>query len=102
MFMKKTFLVGIIATLAAMITGPAALPEAEPAISARGPHHNVWTRSVDARLPNGRVVKRNRSFTELASGLNHWSDENQSWLPSTEEIEILNGFGNARQGQLKV
>jgi len=70
--------------------------------SERGPHHTVWSRSSEEQLPNGHKRKLTHSYTELASGLNYWSEEQQAWVPSSDQIEIVNGFGVARQGQLKV
>jgi hypothetical protein len=75
--------------------------QSEPAVVERGPHDNTWMRVVEETLPNGKVIQRERFFTELCSGLNYWSDEQNAWMPSKEEIEIINGFAVARQGQHK-
>jgi hypothetical protein len=72
------------------------------AVTSRGAHSSVWSRSIQEKTPSGRVVTRTRSYTELGGGLNYWSAEQNAYLPSTSEIEILNGFGVARHGQMKV
>src|SRR5947207_10794280 len=72
----------------------------EPIVTDRGPHHNVWTKTVQEQLPDGTVAERTHSYTELASGANFW--DGNAWLPSTSEIEIIHGNAVSRHGQIPV
>src|SRR5713226_7601513 len=58
-------------------------------IAERGPHHRLWTNSAGG------------TYTELANGL-HYLDQNGNWVESSEEIQIVNGYGLAQQGQHQV
>src|SRR4051812_22713003 len=71
-------------------------------VTERGAHHSVWSKTVEEQLPDGKVVNRTHSYTELASGLNYWSEEQSAWLPSTEDVEIINGAAVARHGAMQV
>jgi hypothetical protein len=71
-------------------------------ISEKGPHHAVWSKTVEEELADGSVVNRNHSYTEMSCGLNYWSDDQKDWLPSTEDVEIINGAAVARHGAMQV
>src|SRR6266853_2667824 len=58
-------------------------------IAERGPNHRLWTNSAGG------------TYTELANGL-HYLDQNGNWVESSEEIQIVNGYGVAQQGQHQV
>jgi len=83
--------------IAAELVAAAAVPFA---VSDRGPHHNIWTKTVQKQLPDGTVAERTHSYTELATGANYW--DGNAWVPSTSEIEIINGNAVARHGQIQV
>ena len=66
----------------------------------RGPHHAVWERQVERVEPDGTIRIEIESYTERATGLHYW-DQDQ-WKPSVEEIAIVNGVAVAERGQHKV
>lgn len=75
--------------------------EPEPSrVVERGPHHATWQRAERETGPKGKVFERQRTYQELASGLNYFKDG--EWIPSIEEIEILEDGAIARQGQHQV
>src|SRR5438477_2450649 len=65
-----------------------------------GPHDNAWTKTVQEKPPDGTVAERTHSYTELATGANYW--DGNGWVPSTSEIEIINGNAVARHGQIQI
>src|ERR1043166_5753604 len=77
-----------------------AVAASEPTIIERGPHHRVWEYAVD--VPVGkRTLKQIHRYTELASGM-HYLDSAGQWQEAHEQIDIVNGFGVATQGQVQV
>ena len=61
----------------------------------------IWQRTTYELSPSGQVVPRTHQYTELATGLNFWS--NGQWTPSREEIDLLpNGMAAATNGQHQV
>lgn len=70
-------------------------------IVANDANSRVWQRTVYEQGPNGQVIPKSHSYTELASGLNHWL--NGQWAESKEEIDILpDGTAAATNGQYHV
>jgi len=98
--MKKT--VCTTAFLIFVWVRPGHAAEQQFAISEKGPHHRVWSKIVEEQLPNGTVTKRVKSYTELSNGLHYWSDAQNNWLESSDQIEIINGVGVAQHGQHQV
>ncbi|MBI5386478.1 MAG: hypothetical protein HZA90_17540 [Verrucomicrobia bacterium] len=70
------------------------------AVVARGPHHRVWQRTEERKLPNGRTIEEKHAYTELASGMHYW--ENGQWQESQEVIELLADGAAAMKGPMKV
>lgn len=99
-FMKAILF--LVPTLLATAALAADAPAPDFAVTGRGLHHNVWSKTVQEQSPGGRMYNRIHTYQEVASGLNYWSPEQQRFLPSTEEVEIVNGHAVARQGQLQV
>jgi hypothetical protein len=75
------------------------IPSPTPyAVTKQDGNSRVWERTVYEPDPNGQAVPRKHHFTELATGLNYWS--NGQWLASKEEIDLLpQGGAAATQGQ---
>jgi hypothetical protein len=69
-------------------------------ITETGPHHRVWTRTVEEPTPYGEARRVEHRYVEMATGLNHLEDG--VWKESKEEIEINQGHAVARKGQHKV
>lgn len=60
----------------------------------------VWERTVYEQAPDGSVVSRKHSYTELASGLNYRDPATGRWVPSQARISILSdGSAVATNGQ---
>ena len=80
-------------------TANAPLPIATPyAVTARDANNNVWERTTYERSPDGQIVPRKHSYTELATGLNYLKDG--QWTESKEKIDVLpQGGAAATQGQ---
>jgi hypothetical protein len=71
------------------------------AITERGADHRVWVRIEEEPALGGKTVRRVRSYTELATGLHYWADN--QWQESKAEFEITpEGYAVARQGQHQV
>lgn len=68
-------------------------------IGEKGANHRIWMAVVSVTNRLGQVsLETNRSYLELATGLNY--QKNGKWLESKDEIEILPGGGAAvLQGQ---
>ena len=97
--MKTKLLLLAILALPYLLT--AQLPPAT--VTARGPHHRVWSRVTEQRRPDGSTVLRTNSYVELAAGLCYQQDGQGPWLDSQEVIEVLpDGSGLAWQGQHQV
>jgi hypothetical protein len=73
---------------------------AEPLTVERGSVHTVW-RDVSAEVDDqGNASLRTNSWTELASGLNYWSDPTKRWEPAVEAFELTaKGYALAMRGQ---
>lgn len=69
-------------------------------ITHRAPHETFYNWQVEQVLPDGRRRVENHYVTELATGLNYLKEG--LWIPSSEEIELLEGAAVARQGQFQV
>src|SRR5882724_13529466 len=53
----------------------------------RDASQNVWERTIYEKAPDGTIIPKKHSYTELASGLNYL--KNGQWVESKEEIDIL-------------
>src|SRR5437016_12230531 len=60
----------------------------------RGPHHAV----VQTILPDGTT----NQFTQLQTGLNRWSEADRQYVPTSDEVELVNGVPLARKTQYQV
>ena len=80
-------------------TGQAGLPAPTPyAVVGQDGNSRVWQRTIYELGPQGQVMARNHYVTEIASGLNYWS--NGQWVESQEQISVLStGGASATQGQ---
>jgi len=94
--MKTTLLSLLPLLLATPVRALDAVPQDAPvadapsfAIAERGPNHRIWTNSAGG------------TYEELATGMN-FIDQTGNWAESSEEIQILNGYGVAQQGQHQV
>ena len=70
------------------------------AVVARAANSRVWERTVYELGPNGQAIPRKHRYTELASGLNFWS--NGQWMESQELIQTYVSGAIAKQGQYQV
>lgn len=71
--------------------------------TSRSAHETVWQRVEWITNQLGEAVTRTNEFVELATGLNHLSDEPPpQWQPSREEWEVFPDGIVARFGQHKV
>ena len=73
--------------LAAITAGASDKPAARPDA---GPHHRVHTRVVQRPGADGRMVREESSYTELATGLNVLGADGQ-YVPSNPEFEFVQG-----------
>lgn len=72
-------------------------------VASRSAHETVWQRLEWSTNSLGRVAARTNEFVEVATGLNHLSDETQpQWQPSREAWEVYPEGIVARWGQHKV
>ena len=78
------------------------LPAPTPyTVVSRDANSAIWERTTYELSPSGQVVPRTHRYTELATGLNFWS--NGQWTPSREEIDLLpDGMAAATNGQHQV
>src|SRR4051812_45859208 len=84
-----------------LVSGLLHAQEGAYSVSERGPHHRVWQKSVQTRLPSGKTKTNiTASYTELAGGLCYW--DGKAWQDSVEEVRIVNGNGVADKGQHQV
>jgi hypothetical protein len=67
----------------------------------RGPHHNV-VQNIEVFQENGQAITRTNYFTELGSGINFWSAEQNLYVPSSDEIELLETGAIYRKGQYQL
>jgi len=67
----------------------------------RGPHHRVVQTVTPEPQADGTTSYTTNTYQELATGM-HFIDQNGNWAESSEEIQIVNGYGVARQGQHQV
>jgi hypothetical protein len=79
-----------------------ALPAPTPyTVVSRDANSAIWQRTTYELSPSGQVVPRTHRYTELATGLNFWS--NGQWTPSREEVDLLpDGIAAATNGQHQV
>jgi hypothetical protein len=66
-----------------------------------GPHHVIW-RAVENRTVDGQQTVITNSYVQIESGLNYWDEASQSWQPSSDEIELINGGAVASKLQHKI
>src|SRR5438874_9859190 len=78
----------------------AALAEGDFAVTERGPHYNVWKRTAQEQLPDGRIRNRMHSYTELCTGL-YYTDEAGQLRESQPVFELLPGAAVARKTQIQ-
>jgi hypothetical protein len=67
----------------------------------RGPHHNVlqWVESEQI----GEVTQFvTNEVTQLGSGLNYWDSGKNAWVPSSDEIDLLQSGAVYQRGQFKL
>jgi hypothetical protein len=78
------------------------VPDPTPyAITAQDGNSRVWERTTYQTDPSGNLITNIQSYSELASGLNHWV--NGQWVASDQHIDILpNGTAVATNGQHQV
>ena len=85
--------------IAAITAGAADQPAGRPTDAARravksepaaGPHHRVHTRVVERPGADGRIVREESSYTELATGLNVLGADG-NYVPSNPEFEFVQG-----------
>jgi len=99
-------LIGVQALVAGINATTTANQTAIPAptvysVVANDANSRVWERTIYEKGPNGTVIPKKHQYTELASGLNYWS--NGQWMESKEEINLLaQGGAAATQGQYQV
>ena len=88
--------------LSAASTAKAPLPSPTPyAVTKQDGNSRVWERTMYELGPNGQVIPKKHSYTELATGLNY--QKNGQWTASKEEIDVLpQGGAAAIQGQHQV
>src|SRR4051812_7288286 len=67
----------------------------------RGPHHNIL-QSVISEEIDGKAQIFTNEVTQLGTGLNYWDEEQNSWIPSSNEIELLPSGAVYRKGQFKL
>ena len=68
------------------------------AIAAQDANSHIWQTTDYQLSSSGVVITNTHSYTEVASGLNHWV--NGQWVASSEQIDILpNGTAVATNGQ---
>ena len=70
------------------------------AVTERGPHHRVWSRTTWIQTPTGRQVPRTNSFVELQTGMHYLRDG--LWTESQELIQSCPGGAVAQAGQNRV
>ncbi len=70
---------------------------AEETIIERGPHHNLVQTTKVVEL-GGKSLIQTGQYVELGSGKNFWDTEQKAWLPSTDEIEIVETGAIYRKG----
>src|SRR5262245_50687038 len=83
-----TFALAVLSSGIQSSAGAPAPDSSSFAIAEMGPNHSVWIRTDSQQLPDGTIRQRKHSVTELCSGLNYWSQEQNAWLPSQDVIEI--------------
>lgn len=66
-----------------------AFQSSSPAITDRGPHHRIWSRTNIIALPNDRFRTNTSSFTELGSGMHRWNAQAGAWADADPTIEIV-------------
>jgi IgGFc binding protein len=74
-------------------------------IGRRDANSQVWQKVVKTTDARGYYTyQTNPAYVELATGLNHWDDNRQQWVASSEEIDVLpDGSGAvATNGQHQV
>ena len=88
--------------LASFLVLPAALWAADPpyTVVSRAANERLWQRTVEQRLPDGRVVPREQSYIEYATGLHYATAE--GWKESSETLELLADGAVARHGPIQM
>jgi hypothetical protein len=86
-------------TLEAIETGREGLASETPVIRERDAHQQRWEYLSYRDNEDGTRTVRTNWFTELCTGLNRWSAEQNAWVPASPEIEIVNGHGLVRNAQ---
>lgn len=93
--MKNVFRV-FIASLAAALS-----PLAQTVVE-RGPHHNIL-QYIESEEVDGQIRTHTNEVTQLGTGINFWDEQQNAWIPSSNEIEILEAAGAVfRKGQFKL
>ena len=77
-----------------MQSATAPVPDATPyRVVERGADHQVWQRETYEPKANGTFTTRIHQYTELATGMNYW--DNEQWQESKAEIDLLPGGSGA-------
>src|SRR5688572_28633244 len=84
-----------------LIAGLAASPAWSQTIVERGPHHNIL-RTIETEEIGGETVVHTNEVTQLGTGINYWDEQQNAWIPSSNEIEVLNSGAVYRKGQFKL
>ena len=98
--MKRTLSISILLVAVNLPIGAQEPSEAAAAIVERGANYRIWERPSNLVLPNGKVLKRDRGYKELATGLHYLKDG--QWAETREEIELFQDGAIARQGPYSV
>lgn len=88
--MKTLLLISFVSLVASFAFGQA------PTVVERGPHHRIWERTITETRPNGRVVERKSSYTELGTGMHYWKEG--QWQESQARFRIFPGGAVANEG----
>src|SRR5437868_11128076 len=82
------FTFGSSGLLLADVVKPA--PAADSQIVEKGPHHRVWSRTVQDRAPDGKLISRVSQVTELASGMHRLTEQGE-WVTASDELTLVDG-----------
>ena len=89
----------LLSLLTATLLWPAIAPAA-PVVLELGPHHRIVENVLEQVGEDGVITLQTNRYTELANGIGFW--DGQSWQPTEEKFEVINGHAVATKGQLQV
>jgi hypothetical protein len=61
-------------------------PPSDYTVTQQGPHSQVWQRTTYELSPDGSIIPRIHSYTELQTGLNHVDPVSGQWVASSDQI----------------